>query len=185
MGQELEDLFQRLTADHEILPFDCGDHDINDFLLTDAKDYLRQHLAVTYILEKSNKTILYFTLSNDKITSVESTDSFWRKIKRLFPHSKHRKDYPAVKIGRLGIHSDYQHTDEHWGSLVIDYIKHSMISHNKTGCRFITVDAYRAAVPFYQSNGFKFMGASEKERYDKGKGQTIAMYYDLIEIMSD
>jgi len=60
-----------------------------------------------------------------------------------------------------------------------------MISRNKTGCRFITVDAYRDAVPFYLRNGFKFMGSSEKERYDKGKGHTIAMYYDLLEIMSN
>lgn len=25
---------------------------------------------------------------------------------------------------------------------------------NKTGCRFITVDAYRNAIPFYEKNGF-------------------------------
>ena len=28
----------RLTESHVIKPFDCGDHDLNDFLFNDAKD---------------------------------------------------------------------------------------------------------------------------------------------------
>jgi len=30
----------------------------------------------------------------------------------------------------------------------------SNVLENKTGCRFLTVDAYAAAVPFYEKNGF-------------------------------
>lgn len=29
----------RLTAAHQIKPFDCGDADLNEFLLNDAKSY--------------------------------------------------------------------------------------------------------------------------------------------------
>ena len=54
-----------------------------------------------------------------------------------------------------------------------------MLENNKTGCRFITVDAYLSAVPFYQKNGFEFMGNEERIRYEKSKGDTVAMYYDL------
>lgn len=57
-----------------------------------------------------------------------------------------------------------------------------MITDNKTGCRFITVDAYMKAVPFYIENGFKFMGVAEKKRYEEGKKDTIALYYDLFEL---
>ena len=32
-----------------------------------------------------DKTILFFSLSNDKITAIESTNGFWRKIKSIFP----------------------------------------------------------------------------------------------------
>ena len=57
-----------------------------------------------------------------------------------------------------------------------------MITDNKTGCRFITVDAYMKAVPFYIENGFKFMGEAETKRYEEGKKDTIALYYDLYEL---
>ena len=43
---------------------------------------------------------------------------------------------------------------------------------DKTGCRFITVDAYRKAIPFYAANGFEFL------QKDEG-GETELMYYDL------
>ncbi len=172
----------RLTLEHKILPFDCGDIDLNDFLINDACVYQDKLLAVTYLVESAGRTVLYFCLSNDKITSIEYSNGFWRKIKALFPHSKHRRDYPAVKIGRLGVDSSYQNTGENWGSMVLDYIKHWMITDNKTGCRFITVDAYRQAVPFYEKNGFLFMGNAERKRYIEGKGNTIAMYYDLMNL---
>lgn len=169
----------RLTAEHNILPFDCGDADLNDFLVSDAKAYQEKLLAVTYLVESAGSTVLYFCLSNDKITSIETSNGFWRKVKALFPHSKHRRDYPAVKIGRLGVDKSFQHTGEGWGSMILDYIKHWMINDNKTGCRFITVDAYRNAVPFYEKNGFVFMGNDERQRYVNGKEDTIAMYFDL------
>ena len=172
----------RLTAGHTILPFDCGDSDLNDFLLSDAKAYHDRLLAVTYLVESAGRTVLYFCLSNDKITSIEHSNGFWRKVKALFPHSKHRRDYPAVKIGRLAVDLTFQHRGEGWGSMTLDYIKHWMVTDNKTGCRFITVDAYRTAVPFYQKNGFRFMGNDEQQRYTNGKEDTIAMYFDLKDV---
>lgn len=57
-----------------------------------------------------------------------------------------------------------------------------MLENNKIGCRFITVDAYLSAVPFYQTNGFEFLGNEERIRYEKSKGDTVAMYYDLMNI---
>ena len=53
----------------------------------------------------------------------------------------------------------------------------------KTGCRFITVDAYRHAVPFYLKNDFQFMGKEEELRYHTGKDTTIALYFDLYSIV--
>lgn len=173
----------RLTPDYDILPFDCGDDDLNKFLLNDAKAYQEKLLAVTYLVEAKDKTVLYFCLSNDKVTKYETGKSLWRKIKSYFPHSKHRKDYPAVKIGRLAVHSDFQHKkEERWGSSVLDYIKEWMTDENKTGCRFITVDAYRDAVDYYYRNKFKFMGTEEENRYLNTDDPIIAMYFDLAEI---
>lgn len=174
--------FERLNATHQFLPFDCGDEDLNDFLYSEAKDYLKQLLAVTYYAESLENTIVYFTLSNDKVTALELSNSFWRKVKALFPHSKHRKDYPAVKIGRLGVDKHFQHTGDNWGTCVLDYIKQWMVAENKTGCRFITVDAYLSAVPFYLKNGFRFMGTDELTRFQQQSSATVAMYFDLKQI---
>lgn len=176
-------LYERLTLEHEFLPFDCGDNDLNEYLYQSAKFYQEQLLAVTYYLQNDKDTIVFFSLLNDKITAMEQTDSFWRKIKKRFPHAKHRKDYPAVKIGRLGVNRKYQYTGDNWGTLTLDYIKQWMITGNKTGCRFITVDAYQSAVPFYLKNGFLFMGPQERLRYESHKGDTVAMYFDLMQIV--
>lgn len=177
------EFFERLNQEHEFLPFDCGDTDLNDYLLTSAKDYQKQLLAVTYYMADSSETILFFSLSNDKITAFEGGGSFWRKVKSLFPHSKHRKDYPAVKIGRLGVNKKFQHNERNWGTFTLDYIKAWMVDSNKTGCRFITVDAYPSAVPFYLRNGFVFMGNTERLRYETKTGETISMFFDLMNII--
>lgn len=39
-------------------------------------------------------------------------------------------------------------------SLSGSFVSCKYVLENKTGCRFLTVDAYAAAVPFYEKNGF-------------------------------
>ncbi len=165
--------------------FDCGNEDLNNYLLNDAKPYQKQLLAVTYYAASAEDIIFFFTLSNDKVTALETKNSFWRRVKSLFPHSKHRKDYPAVKIGRFGVNRKYQHSGLHIGTDVLGSIKKWMVDNNKTGCRFITVDAYLDAVPFYQKNGFNFMGNNEKVRYESKSGPTVSMYFDLMNVVEE
>ena len=98
----------RLTSNYPIKPFDCGNADLNDFLLSNAKAYANRLLAVTYLLEKEHELLAFFSLSNNRISIKESDKATWRKIKDQFPYSKHRSDYPAVKIGRLGVTSSHQ-----------------------------------------------------------------------------
>lgn len=43
--------FIPLKADSEIKPFKCKDDDLNGFLFEDAKKYLNDLMAVTYLLE--------------------------------------------------------------------------------------------------------------------------------------
>ena len=38
-----------LTADMPLLPFCCADKDLNEFLTQDAKNYLEEMMAVTYV----------------------------------------------------------------------------------------------------------------------------------------
>ena len=62
------------------------------------------------------------------------------------------------------------------GSILLDFLKRYFMSDNKTGCRFITVDAYRTAEPFYQKNGFLYLSSADEEK------PTRLMFYDLINI---
>jgi len=41
------------------------------------------------------------------------------------------------------------------------------------GCRFITVDAYRSALDFYEKNRFRYLTSKDKDE------DTRAMYFDL------
>lgn len=116
----------------------------------------------------------FFSLSNDRISLSESDKATWRRIRNSFPHRKHRSDYPAVKIARLGVNVNAQH--RHIGTDILDFVKHTFITNNRTGCCFVTVDALPSAVPFYERNGFKLM---RKEN----KGDTIPMYYDLLQLL--
>lgn len=167
----------RLHQDLPIEHFDCGDDDLNAFLLSDSKLFLKRLLSVTYLLFDGEKLIGYFSLSNDKISLAETSKASWRRVKKLFPHSKHRSDYPAIKLGRLAISKEYQHLSI--GSAVIDLIKGMFVSNNRTGCAFITVDALTSAIPFYIKNDFILL---DKSSFKTGQ-ETHTLYYDLTRLL--
>ena len=72
-------------------------------------------------------------------------------------------------------------------------IRLSPNSYNKTGCRFLIVDAYNCMVPldFYQKNEFLFLFSTEQQEaenlgYDMTKSlHTRLMYYDLKKLTSN
>ena len=70
--------------------------------------------------------LAYFSVSNDKISVPDSDKTTWRKIKALFPHSKHRSDYPAVKIGRLAVTASIVTTALVQTSLILSRISSSL-----------------------------------------------------------
>lgn len=147
----LEDFkFYKLELDSDIKPFKCSDEDLNGFLVDDAKNYLREMLASTYILEdtNANKTVAYFSLLNDCISFNAETleKSTWNRINRKIPNGKRRGHYPALKIGRLAVSEEY--AGQGLGSDVIEFVKYFVATDMKFGCRFLTLDAYSDAVPF-------------------------------------
>jgi predicted GNAT family N-acyltransferase len=154
-------------------PFDCGDDDLNDFFLNDAKLYHTQRLSVTYFEENETQTVFFFSLINDRITTSD-TDK-WNKLARNIPNSKRRKGYPAVKIGRLGINKDLQ--GKGIGTEVMDIIKNFIgFGNYPTGAKFLTIDAYKGSIKYYEKNGFNFMTDKDKDE------DTRAMYFDLMKL---
>ena len=146
----------RMDEQEVVAAFDCGDEDLNGFILNDAPLYRKEKLAVTYtVLERAadNRVVAFFSLSNDRI-SISDFDSKtqYNRFSRRFNNHKRLKSYPAAKIGRLAVHASAKGMNI--GSTLLNFIKRYFTADNKTGCRFITVDAYAAAIPFYLRNGF-------------------------------
>ena len=160
------------------MPFDCNDHDLNDFILNNSKDYLKQLLSVTYLIQDEEITIAFFSLSNDKISADDFRSKRWYNlnIREKMPEGKRYNKYPAVKIGRFGVHKEYQKSG--LGTKLLDYIKFMFITNNRTGCQYITVDAYKDSLGFYLKNGFEYFSDSDKDE------DTRQMYYKLVHLVN-
>lgn len=163
----------QLSPDTEIKSFKCVEPDLNGFLYDDAKHFQTELMAVTYLIEnrQDNTTVAYFSLLADKITFTPDNRSVWNRLNRNIPNQKRRKNYPAIKIGRLAVNEKYAGSGI--GTFVIDSIKYAFTTVKRLGCRFLTVDALKSATAFYEKNGFIFF--TEEDRND----DTRLMFYDL------
>lgn len=164
-----------LTLDYHLTEFDCGDSDLNEFLLEDAKHFLEKRIANTFILEDNGHIAAYFCLLNDKVSRQEITNSRWKKIKDSFPENKRFRSYPTIKIGRFAVSQDYR--GQNVGSDLMDKLKLLLNSEaSRSAFRYITVDAYLSAIPFYEKNGFVTLTKKEEDEH------TRLMYFDMLEI---
>ncbi|WP_173340944.1 GNAT family N-acetyltransferase [uncultured Fibrobacter sp.] len=172
--------FIRLNPSNIVKKFSCGDDDLDDFILRRASAFQKHLLSVSYayVDDVSGRILAYCSLANDKVAITDFKDKAefnrFRK-KRGFPNEKRLKSYPAVKLCRLGV--DMTAKGQRIGTTILNYIKSMFVIENKTGCRFLTVDAYLNAVPFYEKNGFRFMTQDDDDPH------TRLMYFDLLDIV--
>ena len=106
----------------------------------------------------------YYAVSNDSLKADDLPNSRKKKVNKEIPRNKQRKSYPAVLIGRLGVASKFSGSGI--GTQLMDFIKAWFIDPlNKTGCRFIVVDAYNTdnAINYYLRNEFEFLFSSEMQ----------------------
>jgi GNAT superfamily N-acetyltransferase len=174
-------VLKRLSANYTLKPFDCSDYDLNDFFHNDAINYTNSLLAVTYILESDHDTVAFFSMLNDKISvdDAQSNRYYDKHIRKSLPQNKKFKSYPAVKLGRLGVSRHYQ--GQGIGRSLVDYVKNLFIENNRTGCKFLTVDAYNnpKTIKFYENNGFQhLLGRTPMEN-----PKTKLMYFDLASLV--
>ena len=191
--------FERVTPEmlSECRPFTCGHNDLDEFFSYDYQKYSEKLLGKTYafrLLDHPEIIINMFTLSNDSVA-----------IKRLAPEDKNSVEYvtengqknlrrfPGVLIGRLGTNNEYSRLG--YGTAVMDFIKAWFRSdENKTGCRFLIVDAQNisSTLRYYEKNDFKYLYQNEVNEA-KAMGLNIKnsstfplhtrlMYFDLINI---
>ena len=175
--------------------FCCEDKDLDDFFTNDCFAYAKELLGKTYFYTvKSAPTtvVCAFTLANAGIRVSDLPNARRKKVEANIPHAKSLKDYPAVLIARLGVSKDFR--SKHIGSDVLRYIKYWFLDpYNKTGCRYVLVDAYNSphAIHFYENNGFATVFSSEEQEKmyrhitKECPLNTRLMYFDLMPLAKD
>lgn len=177
--------------------FSCDNEDLDDFFAKDSAIYGRKLLGKTYafqLKEGPRPIVCAFTLSNDsiRITNKLSNENKEQFLENANLSEKNLRRYPAVLIGRLGTNRSF--AGKGYGSAVMDFIKTWFRVGNKTGCRFIIVDAYNTAetIHYYIKNGFRFLIEDERmEAKYMGIGvgrlplHTRLMYFDLLDLNVD
>ena len=193
---EKDFLFRRYNKDlaGKLPAFDCGDEDLNAFFQEDAFNYEAQLLGRSYCFLSAleGDIAAVFTLSNSAIRVAELPNNAKRRLVKLIPWVKQGRNYPAVLIGRLGVSRKYR--NQRIGSQIIDFIKAWFLSdHNKTGCRFVVVDAYNKedVLHFYSNANNKFSFLFKEESQEKLYNsipvdealKTRQMYFDLATLL--
>ena len=121
------------------------------------------------------ETDCLFTVFNSSVLSKDSFDCGDGDLNDFF---------------NLGVNLKYKSMGV--GSQILDFIKAWFVSDkNKTGCRFIIVDAYNneKSYNFYIKNGFSFLFKDENAEKiynninEKELLKTRLMYFDLITIL--
>jgi len=167
--------FSQVDDFSEFSSFNCDDDDLNDFIWNDARSHKDFLIAETYAYkfldDQGHPTapIAFASLSNDSIP----LPSVIKDEHGLSAFGY--KNFPAVKIGRLAVHRELQ--SGNIGTGILNILKTLFITNNRTGCRFITVNAKNRprTINFYLKNDFQFL---DEEKY-KTK-LTQFMFFDLL-----
>ncbi|MBR2117396.1 MAG: hypothetical protein IJ935_01770 [Afipia sp.] len=174
--------------------FVCGNDDLDDFFANDATKYARFLMGKSYcfrLRKNPRKIVCALTVSNDSIRIYDLPRGRRDYMKSLTHHEKPLRRYPGVLIGRLGVGDEFARKGI--GSETLDFIKGWFYSSdNKTGCRFVIVDAVNdeRVIAFYRKNGFMELFSSEEQEfaYTAGKKRTPVkldtrlMYFDLLKL---
>lgn len=188
---------EALVADCQ--PYSCSkDQHIDKFFHEEFSDYEFQMLGKTYCFVNSRKRIVAaFTLANSSVRVDNMPKSKRNKLNRKIPFSKQRSQYPAVLVAQLAVFDGFGGLN--LGSQILDFVKSWFLDPlNKTGCRYIVVDAVNTppVLQFYQDNGFDFIFSSDEEeisymsrsaKVEDGEifRETRLMTFDLMTLKSN
>ena len=175
--------------------FTCKDADITEFFTHDYADYTDQLVGTSYCFVTPDTSVIVcaFTVANSSVKVASLPSGLRNKLNRKIPNAKRSPQYPAVLVGQLAVSDLF--SGHHIGDELLDFIKSWFIDPlNKTGCRYVIVDAvnHPKVFDYYQRNGFKFLFSSDEEEWvflhNKGQEPTAPvepmrtrlMYFDLI-----
>ncbi|SIS64706.1 Acetyltransferase (GNAT) domain-containing protein [Chryseobacterium piscicola] len=170
--------FSSMNEDDDLSDFDCDDEEMNEFFKEDSKKFQSEKITNTYLFKEGNRIVAFFSISNDCLNDLGYENNIWNKLHRKIklPNEKRIRQYPAVKITRLGIDKEYQ--GKGLSHQLLDFIKGWTFIQHKPACRLLILDAYNhpKQTEMYQKNDFTFLLNSDEN--DKHR----FMYFDLMRL---
>jgi GNAT superfamily N-acetyltransferase len=170
--------FSSLSEDDNLDNFDCVDDEINEFFREDSKNFQAEKITNTYLFKEGSKIVAFFSISNDCLNDLGYANNIWNKFHRKIklPNEKRIRQYPAVKVTRLGIDKNYKGLG--LSHQLLDFIKGWTFIEHKPACRLLILDAYNKPIQIamYQKNDFVFLLDSDENAKHR------FMYFDLIRL---
>jgi hypothetical protein len=177
-GRAAEFRMEPLTPAKICGGFDCGVHEYNYYLVTDALRSMNDYIALTWLLTErsTGKIAAYMALIMDAI-KLSFTEKELHNLNYPF------KTIPAMKIAKLAVDISFSKKYKGIGTFMIDNAEHLACACNINCCaaRFLTVDADiehdKGVFTFYEKNGF----ITNIEFYNKNR-KTISMRRDIYKV---
>lgn len=148
--------------DLPVAGFDCGDADLNEWFAQDVVSATAALLVKSFELKLPNDSeggspVGLISLANDCIRLRQLDELLDVPV----PDGKRFESWPAVKIARLGVARDFQR--QGFGMEIIRLVSQLLTTDNRTGCRFMTLEAYNKSgvTLFYEAAGFEFMTSGD------------------------
>ncbi len=135
-----------LLADHELGDFDCGNEELNRWLLEHARASQKADLARTYLLLSDATVVGYVSLTTGSVRPEAAPKRYARGMPR--------HPIPTILIARLAV--DSRHQGQQMGSrLLAEALRLAVVTSDAVAARLVVVDAIddRAAA-FYRRWGF-------------------------------
>lgn len=158
-----------LSKIYNLSKFDCGDDDLNDFIKNDAFVYQEKKLTTTVLFFYKEEFIGFLSIAADSLKMNLQEKEHYSL------HHKQLEDVPSIKFARLAVDKRYQ--KQSVGTNILKWgIGYALDCSEKIAIRFITVDAYRDVVKFYQKLGYL---VNQNRHYTK-KSNHVSMRYELL-----
>ncbi len=153
--------------------FDCGNHQLNEYLKKYARQDQRRMFGVTYVAvcchESPSKVIGYFTLATTSIPRQGLSEQLLKGLPKY-------QGLPAFLLARLAVDKTFQ--NKQIGELLLSKcFEHCLAISKCIAARYLVADALMSAVTWYERYNFRRVEGS-------GIPEMTKMFVDLQVIRS-
>ncbi len=148
-----------LTAEHDVSGFDCGNEQLNRWLLDHALASQRADLARTYLALEGETVAGYVSLTTGSVRREQAPKRYARGMPR--------HPIPTILIARLAVDRRYQ--GRRLGSRLLgEALRRAVAASDAVAARLVVVDAIdERAAAFYRRWGFIDVPDNPRRLYRK------------------